>query len=136
MSNPYQNISPTLPGRVDAEQFVLPLRDETTLEHALRELAETLGLSTDMGLAALRIAARNVKLLDDKQQDYGSGNISAFGEMGVLVRTSDKVERLKTLLKAGVKPKHESISDTWADLANYGLIGELCHCNQWPGTVK
>lgn len=118
------------------EQFEFALNDETQTEQALRRLADALGLKTPVGLSALRLAARNVQLLDSKQQDYGSGNISAFGEMGVLVRSSDKVERLKTLLKSGAKPKHESISDTWADLANYGLIGEMCHCNQWPGTAK
>ena len=41
----------------------------------------------------------NIKLFDKKQRDYGSRNIARFGEQGVLVRSSDKFERLNTLLK-------------------------------------
>ena len=41
----------------------------------------------------------NIKLFDKKQRDYGSGNIARFGEQGVLVRSSDKFERLVILLK-------------------------------------
>jgi len=65
------------------------------------------------GLRALMIA---------KQKDYGPGNIMAFGELGVLVRVNDKIERLKNLHKSGKEPKNESLDDSWRDLANYGII--------------
>lgn len=63
-------------------------------------------------------------LLVRKQRDYGHGNILAFGEPGVLVRVSDKVERLKNLHKIGKlnDPQNESVNDTWMDLANYAII--------------
>ena len=42
------------------------------------------------------------KLLRQKQEDYGPGNITAFGHLGVHVpediRLSDKLERLKNLI--------------------------------------
>lgn len=41
----------------------------------------------------------NIRLFDAKQRGYGSGNISKFGEQGVLVRSSDKMERLINLSK-------------------------------------
>lgn len=66
-----------------------------------------------------------------KQQDYGPGNISKFGELGVLVRASDKVERLSHLLQSGREPNHESLEDSWLDLANYGLIGLIVHRGLW-----
>lgn len=75
-----------------------------------------------------------------KQMDYGSGNISAFGTPGVLIRSHDKVERLRTLLtvadKAGAAiraaVKGEAVDDTLADLTNYGAIGRLVLQGKWP----
>ena len=39
----------------------------------------------------------NALVFAKKQHDYGPGNISSFGEVGVLVRVSDKIARLKNL---------------------------------------
>lgn len=62
------------------------------------------------------------KVLVKKQKDYGQGNILSFGELGILVRTNDKIERLKNLILNKKVPDNESIEDTWVDLANYGII--------------
>ena len=102
----------------------------TTID-PLEALADAYGIETNMGKEALRIAVDNVQLLDSKQRDYGSNNIAAFGEYGVLVRTWDKVSRLKNLLQNNNEPKHESIEDSWLDLANYAIIGVLCRRNLW-----
>lgn len=67
---------------------------------------------------ALKIA----EVVISKQRDYGHGNINAFGEYGVLVRTSDKLERLKHLYKTNQKPVNESVDDSWLDLAGYSII--------------
>jgi len=72
--------------------------------------------------ATKRIALEIVSLIVMKQHDYGQGNILAFGEFGVLVRASDKLERLKNLLKKDLEPENESIIDTWRDLAGYAII--------------
>ena len=93
--------------------------------------------------AAHKIATEIAELIISKQHDYGHGNILAFGEFGVLVRASDKLERLKNLSKKGalkvpifeecphcgeimatgeMKPLHEATEDTWMDLAGYSLI--------------
>ena len=61
-------------------------------------------------------------LLCRKQHDYGHGNILAFGELGVLVRMSDKFERLKNLHKQGITPKNEAEEDTIFDIAGYAVI--------------
>lgn len=83
-----------------------------------------------MGKLALEIAVRNIAVLDSKQKDYGSANISAFGEYGVLVRVWDKVARLRNLI-GNRSPKNESLEDSWLDLANYAIIGLLCRQNKW-----
>jgi predicted DNA-binding protein (UPF0251 family) len=60
----------------------------------------------------------------DKQRSYGAGNILAFGNTGLAVRISDKVERLKNLTASGHTPTHsEPLSDTWLDLVGYSIVG-------------
>lgn len=66
-----------------------------------------------------------------KQTDYGPGNIAVFGEVGVLVRASDKLERLKHLIMGNRQPKNESIDDAWLDLANYGIIAQMVRRGWW-----
>lgn len=68
-----------------------------------------------------------------KQRDYGPGNISKFGEHGVLVRVSDKVERLINLTKHGRTPSNEAIEDTWKDIRIYAAIAEMIRRGKWPG---
>ena len=97
----------------------------------LDALADAYGIETEMGREALRIAVDNIQVMDSKQRDYGSNNIAAFGEYGVLVRTWDKVSRLKNLLQNNSEPKNESIEDSWLDLANYAIIGVLCRRGLW-----
>ena len=108
-------------------------------ETLAREIVEKLGLKdrvcTPMFVEALLEAA---ELFDQKQMDYGPNNIAEFGEMGVVVRTNDKMARMKNLLfKGGMwspqNAANESIEDTWKDIGNYGLIGLLCLRGKWPG---
>lgn len=100
------------------------------------KLHEDLGLKTDMGREYLRAILPLALLMDRKQQDYGSSNISINGELGVMVRAQDKVSRLRNLLakemKGGVEiPNNETLLDSWADLANYGVIGVLLRTGKW-----
>lgn len=67
-----------------------------------------------------------VDLLARKQRDYGPGNILAFGEIGLMVRMSDKVARLQNLLaredSTGVA---EPTEDAWLDLVGYAVIARM-----------
>ena len=87
-------------------------------------------IQTDMGRAALVISIENVATLDRKQRDYGSRNISEFGEIGILMRVWDKICRLKNLL-GKENPQNESIDDSWLDMANYALIAILVRRGIW-----
>lgn len=100
-------------------------------ETKLRNVSDSLGLTTPLGRLALKYFIECVVLLDRKNRDYGTGNISAFGEKGVIVRLNDKVERLKTLVWGDKHPEHEKVEDTWLDVANYGVIGLMCHRRDW-----
>ena len=60
-----------------------------------------------------------------KHKDYGKGNILDTGEMGIVFRLSDKVNRLKNLLCKGSNPENESLDDSWQDIAVYAVIARL-----------
>jgi hypothetical protein len=106
----------------DQQQVEIPLLDS---------VCEKYGITTEMGKLALKQALANLTLFDKKQRDYGSGNISDFGELGVLIRLNDKINRLKNLLQSKGEVNCESVADTWDDIANYGIIGKLCSQNLW-----
>jgi len=70
--------------------------------------------------------AEMIKLLCRKQHDYGHGNINKFGMAGIIVRLSDKVERLKNLRSRGLTPEiKESEIDTLLDIVGYCVIGHM-----------
>lgn len=105
------------------------------LQMELREAAAKAQLDNDPVIGAMRrddpewafheLFAEQEKLMVRKQKDYGPGNIEAFGEVGLLVRLSDKINRLINLLSKDdqTTATDESIEDTWMDIANYGVIG-------------
>lgn len=62
-----------------------------------------------------------ISTLCKKQYDYGHGNINRFGIYGVIVRLSDKIERLDNLNKIE-KPQNEAKQDTLLDIVGYCVI--------------
>ena len=88
-------------------------------------------IKTAMGKEAHTLALKFVRVLDSKQQDYGSENITISGELGVVVRAQDKLCRLRHLLAKNGDVNHESVDDSWMDLANYGIIGYMVHNKVW-----
>jgi len=76
------------------------------------------------------------ELMIRKQRDYGSDNISAWGELGVAVRLTDKVARLRNLLRPGKVPNNESLRDTAVDIANYGLILMMLLDSEWGAPLE
>lgn len=72
-----------------------------------------------------------IKVLGEKQKDYGSQNITIGGNSGLVVRMLDKVMRIKNLLESKEEPNFESIDDTFLDLLNYSAIGAMLSRGQW-----
>lgn len=68
-------------------------------------------------------------VLQRKGQDYGTANISAVGERGVVVRLLEKLTRLNSL--NGKAPSNEGASEAWADIVNYALIGQMVNAGAW-----
>ena len=73
-------------------------------------------------------------LLVSKHKDYGPKNIAdAPGGAinGLRVRMHDKLARINNLVDNGKNPEHESIEDSFKDMANYAIIGLLVLRGQW-----
>ena len=79
----------------------------------------------------IELMLRDIELFDKKQHDYRPGNIAKFRDYGIVVRTSDKLERLENLYKNNRTPENESIEDTWQDLSVYGAIARAVLHDQW-----
>lgn len=75
-------------------------------------------------------------LLLSKHKDYGPKNISESpgGPInGLRVRMHDKLARINNLVDSGENPNHESLEDSFKDMANYAVIGLLVLRGQWEG---
>lgn len=73
-------------------------------------------------------------LLLSKHKDYGPKNISESpgGPInGLRVRMHDKLARINNLVDSGKNPEHESLEDSFKDMANYAIIGLLVLKGQW-----
>lgn len=68
------------------------------------------------------ITSELVDLLCSKAIDYGEYGTYKFGEEGILIRLSDKVDRLINIRNREVAVKDETIEDTWLDIAGYALL--------------
>jgi len=74
-------------------------------------------------------------LLLSKHEDYGPTNISRSpgGPInGLRVRMWDKFARINNLVDSGKGPQHESLEDSFKDMANYAIIGLLVLRGKWP----
>ena len=100
-------------------------------EQLVASIVHELQLKEDQTQVLLMKLLNYAELFDSKQHDYGSANISMFGEYGVLVRLNDKLQRLINLQKRADAPANESIEDTWRDIGGYGFIGEMLHNGEW-----
>jgi len=74
------------------------------------------------------------ELLLSKHRDYGPKNISDApgGALnGLRVRMHDKLARINNLVDNDASPEHESLEDSFKDMANYAIIGLLVLRDKW-----
>lgn len=98
------------------------MKDNTTFEHNVAQTFQEL-----------------VDLLLSKHKDYGPKNISDSpgGPVnGLRVRMHDKLARINNLYEymedtGGFQPQHESLEDSFKDMANYAIIGLLVLRGEW-----
>ena len=75
-----------------------------------------------------------IDLLLSKHKDYGPKNISDSpgGPVnGLRVRMHDKLARINNLVDNNRDPEHESLEDSFKDMANSAIIGLLVFRGKW-----
>jgi hypothetical protein len=85
------------------------------------------------------ITAELKELLLSKHRDYGPRNISDSPGSpinGLRVRMHDKLARINNIYEymedtKGFQPQHESLEDSFKDMANYAIIGLLVLRGRW-----
>lgn len=67
---------------------------------------------------------RQADLLVDKRDSYGADNLTADGRMGMMIRTSDKIARLRHMYKNQRTEggDGESELDAWMDVLGYATL--------------
>tara|TARA_Y100000385_G_C12696186_1_gene468526 strand:- start:107 stop:367 length:261 start_codon:yes stop_codon:yes gene_type:complete len=69
-----------------------------------------------------QVQKEGLALFKKKNQDYGDA-FATYGPVGVLVRIGDKISRLISIEKRGIKlVDDESLKDTLIDLHNYSAM--------------
>lgn len=121
---------------------VLSLREKTgayvrsvNARHDWESLALGIG-DRNIERAWLRTAKQMFQTFARKNHDYGTGNASAGGVVGIALRLGDKVSRLWQLtgLHGGDQASAvgETLEDTFLDIANYAIIGAMMVKGDWP----
>jgi len=88
----------------------------------------------DIEIHAYDLTEELVELLVSKHKDYGPKNISDSpgGPLnGLRVRMHDKLARINNLIDSGKNPNHESLEDSFKDMANYAIIAMLVMRGKW-----
>lgn len=67
-----------------------------------------------------------------KREDYGDyrNTIGRFGLKGIVVRLTDKMERLINLTWGNHPPNYETLYDTLLDIAGYAVLGMCEACEE------
>ena len=109
-------------------QYLKDLEKEAELERKFYE-------EEDFAKLVFEYFDINAQLLISKHRDYGPKNISQSpgGALnGLRVRMHDKLARINHLIDTEADPEHESLRDSFIDLANYAMIGLLVLDGEWP----
>lgn len=89
---------------------------------------------SDFEIRVWGVSEELVNLLLSKHKDYGPKNISDApgGALnGLRVRMHDKLARINNLYGSALLPEHESLEDSFKDMANYAIIGLLVLRGEW-----
>ena len=117
--------------RTGIEDTVLPQRRQSVKDNLNNpDIERELHLETHLSNTVKELS----DLLLSKHKDYGPKNISQApgGPVnGLRVRMHDKLARISNLVDSGADPQHESLEDSFKDMANYAIIGLLVLRGQW-----
>jgi hypothetical protein len=111
-----------------------PHDHEPNINPQVRPTRNTIDTATPFERDVKKTFASLEKLLLSKHKDYGPKNISLApgGPLnGLRVRMWDKLARINNLVDTKALPEHESLEDSFKDMANYAIIGLLVLQGKW-----
>ena len=94
------------------------------VEQGIKQLGQRPVLNSNIQ-QFMDITTNMAKTYAAKNHDYGDSfdnSLDKFGLIASIVRMSDKMNRLETLITKEAQVKDESIKDTLLDLANYSIM--------------
>lgn len=92
--------------------------------YALKQLGAVPNISGNV-MKFMDITTNMAKTYAAKNHDYGNSfeqSLDEFDLIASIVRLSDKMNRIKSLIKKEAQVKDESIKDTLLDMANYAIM--------------
>lgn len=89
-----------------------------------------------------KIIREQYELFAKKHLDYGMSNVAAntqletegektFALTGLFFRLNDKVSRWKNLIINKREAQNETLTDTYQDITNYGIIAQMVDRDMW-----
>lgn len=121
-------MEPCAPNEEHKLRFII----EINLEKAAKGDKTLMGYMRGFIPMVLGRMANIAVLLSSKNYDYGNGNISMTGAIGIAVRLTDKASRIFNLVSGKKKAAvNEKIQDTWMDALGYSTIGLLEAEGKW-----
>ena len=124
----YDRYDQDVPKPVSPRPITKPVEDEKYAE-ARKKSAEN-NFVSNVSLLYTELE----DLLLSKHNDYGPSNIANApgGALnGLRVRMHDKLARINNLVDKDINPEHESLEDSFKDMANYAIIGLLVLRGKW-----
>jgi hypothetical protein len=80
------------------------------------------------------IQAENAAVCEKKNKAYGDKNITRFGALGLVVRMTDKMERLiNVVMNDPSLAGDELAKETAADMANYAVMLQMVEDGTFEG---
>lgn len=138
------NFNPKLPYRVVLSDGFIRWFNEKDLNAEAHSKAEQSAASLEEAAESMATAAANITkeefqfaseldgitqdlkaTLAAKNHDYGNAfhdSIQEFGDVVMIIRLNDKINRLKTLINNQQEVEDESIEDTLRDIAGYAIL--------------
>ncbi len=131
--NPIDHLENAVNARVNEKANTLTLTIVIDLEEFQAKSKEELHYVTGFTAYAMEILKGTAIVLARKNYMYGNSSIAMTGQIGIAVRSFDKVSRLLNIYKNNVDASNtdEKAFDSWQDLQGYSLIGLANSIGLW-----
>ncbi len=85
-------------------------------------------INFDLARRQINLESREDKALEtlkERHRYYGAGPLLLTGEIGIIVRSIDKLERIRFMTENKLEDKQDPLEDAWVDLFAYSILGYL-----------